>query len=243
MIGIVDMDVLVYRALAKHMKDGGEIIEVFDNLLENIEQNAACETYSYHLSGTGNFRKNIKQGFTKYKGKRKDKPALYNFLRNYVADKYQCISVNLYEADDTAAIEATELRKAGKLYTLITVDKDWQQVGGLWHNISYGSVKAISIDQGLRFFNRQLLIGDTVDNIPGLRAVGPVKAEKALKGMTLIQEVETIEDMYNKVYKNDSEEVLNAMGNMLWLRRSYEEGDWTSAKYKEYLNGIQNKSN
>ena len=233
------MDVLVYRSLAKQMKDGGNITEVFDDLLNNIEQGAACDSYSYHLSGQGNFRKDLKQGFTKYKGKRKEKPELYEFLRNYVLKQYDCISVPLFEADDTAAIEASNLRKEGKIYTLITVDKDWQQVGGIWYNISYGSVKAISLNDGIKFFHRQLLIGDTVDNIPGLRSVGPKKADKALEGQTLLQEIETIEDMYKKVYKESSDEVLGHMGTMLWLKRSYDEPHWTPKRHKEYLNEVE----
>ena len=237
-IGIVDMDVLLYRSLAIHEKNGGEVIEVFDDLLEKIESDAACEKYSYHLSGTGNFRKNLKQGFTKYKGKRKEKPKLYDFLRSYVLDKYNCISVNLFEADDTAAIEATELRKNGILYTLITVDKDWQQLGGLWYNISYGSLKYVNLEDGIRFFHRQLLIGDTVDNIPGLPKIGPVKAEKALKGLTLEEEIDKIEKMYKKHYKDDAEHAINTNGTMLWLKRSYDEPHWTVESHKEYLRGV-----
>ena len=195
------MDVLVHRALARQIRDGGDIIAIFDELLEFVERDAACESYSYHLSGIGNFRKNIKQGFTKYKGKRTEKPKLYNFLRKYVSDKYDCISVNLYEADDTAAIEATELKKANKLFTFVTVDKDWQQVGGIWYNIMYGTTKAISANDGMKFFHRQLLIGDTVDNIPGLKRVGPIKADRALEDQDLMEEINTIEDMYKEFYK------------------------------------------
>ncbi|MBC6400333.1 MAG: hypothetical protein GDA51_06040 [Ekhidna sp.] len=93
MHGIVDMDVLVYRSLAKQIKEGGNVVEVFDNLLEKIQEYAACDTYSYHLSCTGNFRKDLKQGFTKYKGKRSEKLPLYAFLRDYVSKHYECISV------------------------------------------------------------------------------------------------------------------------------------------------------
>lgn len=238
-IGIIDMDVLVYRSLAKQMKEGGDVIQVFDTLLEKIEQDAACEKYSYHLSGTGNFRKNLKQGFTKYKGKRSSKPPLYNFLRDYIAKQYDCITVPLFEADDTAAIEATNIDKTDDIYTFITVDKDWQQKGGLWYNISYGSLKYVSLEDGIRFFHRQLLIGDTVDNIPGLWKVGKVKAEKFLANKTLLEEINTIEELYKKDYKeNDYYDVLSAMGTMLWLKRSYDEPNWTPDTHREYLSGL-----
>lgn len=241
MIGIIDMDVLVYRALAKSEKDGTPVIEVFDKLLEDIETNAACDKYSYHLSGIGNFRKNIKQGFTKYKGKRSQKPEQYQFLRNYVLKQYNTITVNLLEADDTAAIEATDLRNKKELYTLITVDKDWQQVGGIWYNISYGSVKAISTEEGLKFFHKQLLTGDTVDNIPGLKGVGPKKADKALEGKDLNQQINKVVKMYKEVYKDDYLDVLNPMGQMLWLKRSYDEPEWTVDFHKDFLKKVLNE--
>ncbi|MBC6409022.1 MAG: hypothetical protein GDA42_00935 [Ekhidna sp.] len=109
--------------------------------------------------------------------------------------------MNVYQFhDDTTAIEAEQYRREGKLYTLITVDKDWQQAGSIWFNISYGSVRAISLSDGIRFFHKQLLTGDTVDNIPGIPKVGTKKAEKALKGLTLLEEIDVINEMKTSIF-------------------------------------------
>ena len=42
-----------------------------------------------------------------------------------------------YEADDTASVEAFKYIKKGQLYMLITLDKDWKTIGGLFYNLLY----------------------------------------------------------------------------------------------------------
>jgi len=68
----------------------------------------------------------------------------------------------------------------------------------------------------VRFFYTQLLTGDRVDNIIGLKGIGPVKAAKALADLT------TDIEMYNKVvemYDGDKVRVLEN-ARLLWLRRT-----------------------
>jgi hypothetical protein len=72
---------------------------------------------------------------------------------------------------------------------------------------------------GYKAFCTQLLTGDRVDNIPGLEGIGPVKAEKALKG------AKTKEELLQAVWKVYQEkehgiEYLTEQGQLLWLRRS-----------------------
>jgi 5'-3' exonuclease len=64
-------------------------------------------------------------------------------------------------------------------------------------------------------FYKQILTGDRVDNIEGIRGIGPVKADKILKDCT------TEKDLYEaciKAYDGNTDRVLEN-GKLLWLRR------------------------
>ena len=239
MIGIIDGDILIYRACHKALKENLSVTEVFDDLLEELQDQMACESYSLHISGGGNFRKDLKQGFTKYKGKRREKPANYKFLRDYVLKNHETISVANYEADDTASIEGTALLKAEKLFMVGTIDKDWKMIGGLFYNMQYKTLKAISKTEAIEYFHIQLITGDSVDNIPGVFGMGPKKAEKVVKGKTLIKQFESIIRQYKKHYPEDWEERLNIMGKLLYLVKSYDDPMWSIDWWKEYLNGVE----
>lgn len=239
MIGIIDGDILVYRACHKSLKENLSVTEVFDDLYEELLDQMACESYSLHISGGGNFRKDLKQGFTKYKGKRREKPANYKFLRDYILKNYETISVANYEADDTASIEGTSYLKEGKLFMVATIDKDWKMIGGLFYNTQYKTLSAIGKREAVEYFHMQLITGDSVDNIPGIFGMGPKKAEKVIKGKTLVKQFESIIRQYKKHYPEDWEERLNIMGKLLYLVKDYNDPMWTIDWWKEYLNGVE----
>ena len=236
MIGIIDGDILIYRACHKSLKENLDVTATFDQLLEDLYDQMACTSYSLHISGGGNFRKKLKQNFTVYKGKRKEKPANYIFLRDYILKNHDVISVPLYEADDTAAIEATKYQKEGKLYTLATVDKDWIQIGGIIFNMQYRNLKAYSTIDGIRFFHKQLITGDSVDNIPGIYGMGEKKADRLLKGKTIKLEFAAIRRLYKEVHGDKGDEILTSMATLLYLVREYDAPMWNIDSWLEYLN-------
>lgn len=238
-IGIIDGDILIYRACHKALKENLDVTSVFDDLYEDLIDQMACTKYSLHISGTGNFRKKLKQGFTKYKGKRKSKPANYFFLRDYILKNYDVITAATYEADDTASIEATKYLKNNQWFMLGTVDKDWIMIGGMMYNMQYQSLKVYTLAQGAEFFHKQLITGDSVDNIPGIEGMGPKKAEKLLKGKNLKEQFEAVIKAYKKHYPKDYVERLNAMGVLLYLVKDYDDPLWNIEFWKEYLDGLK----
>ena len=239
MIGIVDGDVLIYRACHRSIKENLDVKKTFDEIYEDVKLNTACDKYSLHVSGGGNFRKEIDQKFTVYKGKRKEKPDNYLTCRNYIIEKYKPIMVKNYEADDTAAIEASKYIKDGQLYMLITVDKDWKTIGGLFYNLLHNNLSAVSTIDGIEFFHQQLLTGDTVDNIPGIEGVGPVKANRILKDKNLKDQFKAIIKAYKTHYPKDFIARLNVMGTMLYLIKDFKDhSKWSIEYWRGYLNGI-----
>jgi DNA polymerase-1 len=95
-----------------------------------------------------------------------------------------------YEADDLIGTMATSMRKAGHPVTIVTRDKDLLQIlqegDRMW---DYAGGKTIHYHQvtdklGVRaeqVVDYLALAGDSVDNIPGARGIGPKTAAELLK--------------------------------------------------------------
>ncbi len=240
MIGIVDGDVLIYRACHKSIKDNLDVNKTFDDIYEEVKDEIQCDEYSLHVSGHGNFRKKIDQTFIKYKGKRKDKPENFIKCKNYVIKKYKPTSVDLFEADDTASVEATRYLNTGQPYILITVDKDWQMIGGMFYSLMHKYIKPISKSESCEFLHKQLLTGDSVDNIPGIQGIGNIKASKILKGKDLKKQFESIIKTYKKYHPYDYEDRLNCMGKMLFLIKDFKNNsNWDIDYWKRYIKDVQ----
>ena len=77
----------------------------------------------------------------------------------------------------------------------------------------------VSEEEAIKFFYTQLLMGDRVDNIPGIRGIGNKKADKILDGIT--EEQELLKTTLSE-YKNSgmTEQDLINNGRLLWIRRT-----------------------
>ena len=87
------------------------------------------------------------------------------------------------EADDLVSIWAHESRNHDEQYVICGIDKDLLQIPGNHYNYGKDSWKFVDDDAAHYNLMLQCLIGDNSDNIPGIKGVGPKKAEKILKGV------------------------------------------------------------
>lgn len=217
----VDSDFLVYR-VGFASADTSEAIacqRLQELLFDIVFTDLKCDDYDAFITGKTNFRYAVAVT-TPYKGNRKDlkKPEHYEALREKLVALGATTSEN-QEADDDVAIASTKYRG-----WIVHVDKDLDQLPG-WH---YNPVRKekyfVTEQEGLRSFYTQLLTGDRIDNIIGLRGIGPVKAAKLLQGC------ETEQQLYQAVvaayaaHKEAPERVLEN-GQLLWLSR-YEGQRW-----------------
>ena len=100
---------------------------------------------------------------------------------------------------------------------MVSIDKDFNQVAGWHYNFVKKEKYYVSEQEGLRFFYKQILMGDKADNIVGIKGVGPVKADKMLAEATTEPEMLAV--------------CLEALGNdrtlengrLLWLRRKHQQ--------------------
>jgi 5'-3' exonuclease len=218
---LIDGDIIAYRA-AYHAKDQefevatNKADELIERILSRTLFVAAPHEYTVYLTGKGNFRFDIAKSY-EYKGNRKasDKPIWLSGVRDHMVEKWRAIISDGEEADDLIAIAAT---KYGKEAVIASIDKDMLQVPCKHYNFGRDEWYTMDEFEGLKFFYKQILTGDTADNIVGLYRVGPAKAEKMLTGC------KTEDDLWEavvKAYDGDVDRVIEN-ARLLWLRR--EEG-------------------
>lgn len=187
-----------------------------------------------------NFREAVAVGKV-YKGTRKgNKPYHYRNLTAYIIATYNTVIANGMEADDLIGMEQYERREKGDTI-ICTRDKDLRMVPGLhygWECGKQGEVGPLAYDDfgeirlvrsksgnkivggGVKFFFAQLLTGDTVDNIGGLRRVGPVKAFDILTECGDEQACrDAIKDVYEGTYGEGYMELLEEQSKLLWIVR------------------------
>lgn len=226
---IVDADIICYR-ISFACKDETEKHAKYslDNYLNDILTSGVDTTYpdcfvdswKLYLTGKNNFRVALATTAV-YKGNRTaPKPEHLPALRQHMVKEWDAEVVDGQEADDKVAIEATRLGDNG---IIVTLDKDINQVSG-WH---YNFVKKegyyITPQEGLVNFYRQILTGDSSDNIIGIKGVGPIKAAK------MLEECEDASSMYQRcveAYEGNEERVIEN-ARLLWLRRYEDEPLWS----------------
>lgn len=211
---LIDGDIICYRTAFSRDADSLEsCIEIADSYIENIVANAFPEdsTYKVFLSGTGNYRKDIAKTAV-YKGNRKaDKPQYIDDIRAHLLANHPSDLSQGEEADDRIAIEAT----AGGISSVIcSIDKDFDQVPGWHYNFLKQDRYYITVREASLNFYCQILTGDRVDNVVGIKGIGPVKAKAMLKNC------KTDAEMFAKcveAFESKERVIENAL--LLWLRR------------------------
>ena len=228
--------------------------------IASIQEATGSDSYCLYLTEGHTFRYDIAK--TKpYKGTRKEnKPWHFDNLTAYMVGALEHKIVSFIEADDALAIDAT----ADPGNTVIcTRDKDLRQVPvnvyswELGKQASFGPVLISNpgtlelVDgklkgTGFAFFCAQMLMGDSVDNIPGIPGVGPVKTyniiinsldyypaqDKNTKEEALL---DIVEHEYKEYYEDDWRDYLIEQGQLLWVVRELDEDGmpviWERGKY------------
>jgi len=91
---------------------------------------------------------------------------------------------------------------------IVTIDKDLHTIPALHLNLRdiYKEPVRWGHAQSYRFFMKQALMGDSIDNIPGCKGVGPVTADKILADVPLTDMWEAVVSTYQKKMKMEREE-------------------------------------
>ena len=167
-----------------------------------------------------------------YKGNRKGsrKPKMYHEIREHLITEYDTVVANGIEADDALGSAQTETT------FICSIDKDLNMIPGWHYNFTSGKVYHISEEEGYRNFYTQMITGDTVDNVPGIKGMGKVKAAKALAGVhTNFEMHRIVKKLYIKANPDKTEEevnkVITEIGTLLWIRRWEGAVEWHGFNY------------
>lgn len=231
MILLIDADILCYRIGFACQSESEEVAcKTMSNFLHDIietvilSQDGDNHQVELYLTGKGNFR--FDYAITaEYKGNRKknSKPEHLPALRDYLVSEHGAVVTEGEETDDRIAIRATE---EGDEAIIISLDKDFDQVVGWHYNFVKKEFYYIKEDEGLLNFYKQFLMGDSADNIIGVRGLGDKKSHKLLEG-------KSEQEMFDIcVEKLESRERAIENGILLYLRRTDNE-IWTPPDERE----------
>jgi 5'-3' exonuclease len=214
MIALLDADIFCYRVgFATDDEHENTAIETMAVFLEDLIMFDLVDTDSHELFLTGktNFRNDIAVT-APYKGNRKDvkKPKHLPLLREYLQTAWGASVSDGQEADDDIATRATEL---GDESIIVSIDKDFMQVPTWHYNFVKKVKKYVTPEEGLRFFYKQVLTGDSADNIKGIYRVGEVTATK------MLADAKTEEELYACCVEAMGAERVLENARLLWLRR------------------------
>jgi len=201
---LIDGDMLVYRVGFACDEEPERIaIQTMSNYISEIISDLS-EHYTEHqvyLTGSSNFRTEVAVS-QPYKGSRPArKPVHKDLLREYMLDTWKAELSDNMEADDCIAMKSTELEHKSIICSL---DKDFLQIPTKIYDYTKKIMKDIDERFATEWLYRQALMGDRVDNIPGIHGVGPKKAEKALANW------ETERELYDRCLKLYEENELDA---------------------------------
>jgi DNA polymerase-1 len=131
-----------------------------------------------------NFRRII---YDEYKANRKagNRPLLLEALNQWVREEYDAKVKHGIEADDTVGILATG--DIGGLppvedRIIVAIDKDLDTVPGLHYSWMHPDLGVVEVSESAADYWHmyQTLTGDSTDNYPGVRGIGPKRATKIL---------------------------------------------------------------
>jgi DNA polymerase-1 len=219
---LIDADIVAYRTAAVNEKAEFSLAKwQADQLITRIIEDVNASDWALFLtSGNNNFRYNI---YPAYKANRKDqpKPKHLEQLREHLVLDWEAQLVDGYEADDAIGIASSE---SGCI--IGSIDKDLRQLPGLHYDFVKRRIFEISSGEGATNFYRQLLVGDSTDNIKGCPGTGPVGADKALHACSSVGEMySTCATLYKKVFPDTWEKELDICAQLLYIWRT-ENDNW-----------------
>lgn len=239
----IDADSLIYAAaFAAQKMEKGEIVELKEPIvaisaLKNIcatinaaallDMNDYTEVQEKYYLTAPDIKKNFRWHIdNEYKANRKKmkKPEYYNLCRDWLKSNKTCFEVEGTEAEDMAANQHVMNALREKHSWLVGIDKDLNNVPDLNENCFHynwrnQTATHITEEDATKHFYFQLLTGDAIDNIKGLKGVGPVGASNILKQdkFNEIELWERVKFIYKFLENIDEEEILKR-AQLLWIR-------------------------
>ena len=214
---LIDGDIVAYTS-AFHAQAGDntqdEAKRKIDTTIRWTLTKTEATSHQVYLTGSNNYRQKVD---VTYKAHRTSpKPSLLPWCREYLRWEWGAIVSQGEEADDLIAMEVARMDYTDVI--VASVDKDFLQLGVPVYNWRKDEMVEPTREEGLQFFYKQILMGDSADNIKGIPGVGPKGAERLLEGVWDEQALYGIcLGAYEGAMLTEDDLIRNA--RLLWLRR------------------------
>lgn len=237
MLALIDGDVLKYQcgfasdAQAKQRgvphEDLSYCLHGVSETIKSIVNVSKADDYAIFVSHPVNRRTTI---FPDYKANRDPthKPHWFAEIHDYLFKRHNAV----FSEEGDEADDALGIAQCSGLYgetVICSIDKDLDCIPGLHYNFSKtrkeNGVYYVDEEDANRFFYKQILTGDSTDNIPGMfRKLGKKATSKYT---TPLDRLTSTSEMYAHVvdcYEGD-EEWVKFVGDLVFIKRD-DEGVW-----------------
>jgi hypothetical protein len=176
-----------------------------------------------------------------YKANRKDvrRPFHIDNVTNYLEEHWWTHEItDDREVDDWLGEYATTPGIPHNDCVIVTHDKDLDMIPGKHYRImrtGEDRIYDVSPAEAYKFFCKQVLMGDTADNIRGIKGIGPKKADKIIDPCTsddelwhtiaeqyIVATISAWEDVADENYyavASSIEDIIRMNARLLWIRR------------------------
>ena len=179
-ICLIDADSLIYYCMDKPSLE--EAVYTIDERIKKILKDCNTTLYSGFLTQGRCFRYKVADSYKSNRKGGRPKPIVFHALKEYLKQQYNCTIITALEADDLVCYYSfTDNRKT----IVCSPDKDVLfQCVGMHYNYQRSEFQHTTPDEALKFLWKQVLMGDSTDNIPGIPGVGAKTSENWLKDRT-----------------------------------------------------------
>jgi len=233
MRALVDADIFAYEYGNFKDNETDELLaweitrSLVDERIQQVLKAVEATSSSFYLTDSkSNFRNEVAT-ILPYKGHRDtEKPPHWAAIRQHLIDEYDAEVCYGIEADDKCGIEQCTDKD---LTIICSRDKDMDMIPGYHYSWECGKQKEkkwfVSELDGLKSFYKQLLTGDSTDNILGLFNVGS-KAKCVQRIDTYEDEVDMFKEVYARYYERFGSYWYKMMlenAQLLWICREGKE--------------------
>lgn len=244
LVPLVDADYLVYR-VGFAVKDDEPVeyaLSTVKQAIHNIwDRFPEAPKGTLYLTGKGNFRDKVAT-LQVYKGNRDpaNKPLYYSEIRDYMIQHHDAVVVQGMEAEDACGVE--QYAHKDKSTVIVGVDKDLLCIPGFHYNPVKDEMIYVTKAEADTHFWKQVLTGDTTDNILGCGVrreevyksgkkkgqsyvkrygVGPIEADEWLTPVAGrwndMQAV--VLAQYARFYGSEARRVMHENAKLIWILR------------------------
>ena len=180
-VNIVDVDSLIYivcyNKKDEPIKSLDEVFKSVDSFLETMFRETKSTHYLMYLTVGRGKRYEV---YPEYKKNRegKEKPPLFDFVKEYLITKYAAHWRHGIESDDMCLASKKLLDKQGIKCFMSSVDNDVLMLEGVNYNYSKKVWVETNQEQAAYKFWGDMISGQTGDNIKGIPKKGPKYVEQ-----------------------------------------------------------------